>query len=140
MTGAIGPTGNTGNTGLTGAIGPAGNTGMTGATGATGSGLTGATGATGPTGPAGVRIITGSVNASGGIISGSGFTVTHISGGFYNVNFNTPFPAPPIATIAPTDNCGLMWGINGPPTTGSFGIVFSTYADHSFDFIVIGLP
>ena len=131
VTGATGPTGNTGNTGLTG---------VTGTTGATGTGLTGATGATGATGPAGVRIITGSVNAGGGIISGSGFSVTHISGGFYSVNFNTPFSAPPIATIAPTDNCGLMWGINGSPTTGSFGIVFSTYTDHSFDFIVIGTP
>lgn len=142
-TGAIGSTGGTGLTGTQGIQGIQGPNGATGATGATGTGLTGltgATGATGATGPAGVRIITGSVNASGGIISGSGFTVTHIGGGFYSVNFNTPFSTSPVATIAPTDNSGLTWGINGPPNTGSFGIVFNPPVDHSFDFIVIGLP
>ncbi|MDA9161191.1 hypothetical protein N9O13_02190 [Crocinitomicaceae bacterium] len=89
-----------GNTGteqdfLNGLSGPAGN-----------DGLDGAAGATGPQGPVGPQGIPGSSNiemihgtCSGGfsptIINGSGFSVSHVNTGTYNVVFDTPFITTP---------------------------------------------
>ena len=85
-------------TGITGPQGPAGVAGN--------DGLDGAAGATGPQGPVGPQGIPGSSNiemihgtCSGGfsptIINGSGFSVSHVNTGTYNVVFDTPFITTP---------------------------------------------
>ena len=100
--GPTGPTGLTGPTGSLGAIGPAGPVGPAGPAGPTGAdgadGATGPTGIAGPTGPSGaqgptgpVNLISGIVDASGTILSGSGFTVANAGTGTDDITFTTPF-------------------------------------------------
>jgi hypothetical protein len=45
-----------------------------------------------------LRIIRGVINSDGGIIVGSGFTVSHLEPGHYTITFNTPFAGLPSVT------------------------------------------
>jgi hypothetical protein len=62
-----------------------------------------------PAGEENLRIIRGVVNASGGIIVGSGFAVSHPSLGHYTITFNTPFSGAPAVTA--TADAGVSAGI-----------------------------
>lgn len=127
VTGVTGPTGPTGATGSAGAPGAPGATGPTGATGADGAdgvtgpaGADGATGSTGPTGPTGpVNKVSGVIDATGGIVSGSGFTVSNVSAGVDNVNFTTPFTGG-LPTVLVTPETGTGGGGGNASVTTAY--------------------
>jgi hypothetical protein len=52
---------------------------------------------------ANLKIIRGSVNALGNVVSGGGFTATKIPGinGLYQIDFTTPFSSNPVVTTSP---------------------------------------
>lgn len=55
------------------------------------------------TAPAGLMIVRGHVNSTGGIVAGSGFTVSHPSTGRYDLTFSPAFPTAPMI-VAMLDN------------------------------------
>jgi hypothetical protein len=84
--------------------------------------------------------ITGSVNASGGIVAGTGFTVSYLGAGSYLVIFATAFAAVPVvvATINRTAVAGRDIGVNA--TTAGFYLTVqndaATGIDEPFNFVV----
>ena len=106
-TGPTGPAGINGINGINGVTGPTGPQGITGPTGSGGGGGGGATGPTGPTGPAGSgggASMKGVVNGDGTISSGTGYTVTHVATGEYNITFTSPLSSAPTLTVTPEGN------------------------------------
>ena len=55
----------------------------------------------------GLRIIGGSVSATGAIQSGAGYSVVQAGPGDYTINFNTPFPGTPTVTAAAEFSSGI---------------------------------
>lgn len=132
--GATGPTGPPGANGPQGPTGPAGLPGVTGLQGPTGAsgapgaiGPTGADGATGPTGP--VNMVSGVINSSGAIVSGSGFTISNLSTGIDAISFTTPFTGSmPSVLVTPETGTGSTG------TTGSLTTIYSS--GNNFDGIM----
>jgi hypothetical protein len=102
-----------------------------------------------PGGVENLRIIRGVVSQTGGIIVGSGFTVSHPAIGQYTITFTTPFVGPPAVT-ATADNGGVIDQytiVSTAGVTGSFAN-FRTFGGHvttgpvagseAFHFIAIG--
>ncbi len=88
-----------------------------------------------------LRIVRGTVNSSGTIIKGSGFTVSHPGPGAYNITFVPPFSDVPSVTVTAVDilaRAGLSISASGV----AIGTVnFSgTGADDNFHFIAVGPP
>jgi hypothetical protein len=98
-----------------------------------------------------LRMLRGTVDSSGLVLSGAGFTVNHVGSGMYEVNFNAPFSGLPSASVTQiypnkdgfgahgitTDNA-VINGINAT----KFGVVtgdsHGDVQDRSFTFIVLG--
>ena len=71
-----------------------------------------------------LRILRGIVNTTGGIYTGTGFTITHTGTGTYTITFNPPFSDAPALTITPytaaspvTANCTSGTGSGYQVTT-----------------------
>jgi hypothetical protein len=79
-----------------------------------------------PGGEENLRLIRGVVAADGGILVGSGFTVSKTNIGSYTITFNTPFSGPPSVTATVADSYGHF-----PVTAG----VLNTHA-----ILEIGFP
>ncbi|MBI4548007.1 MAG: hypothetical protein HY707_08510 [Ignavibacteriae bacterium] len=99
-----------------------------------------------PGGEENLRIIRGVVTAAGGIIVGSGFTVSHVaSSGTYVINFNTAFPsAPSVAATAQVQPGLVLFATTDGVVSGSATIRLwnpsnlAGSADGPFHFIAIG--
>lgn len=78
-----------------------------------------AIGAGGVATPATSGMIEGYVSSAGVILQGSGFTVTVLGTGLYQINFSTPFGAPPVVTPTFVRMSGpaLIADLDGAPTT-----------------------
>ena len=97
-----------------------------------------------------LRIIRGTVDASGSILAGQGFTVGHGSPGVYDINFAVPFTGIPSATstqIYPDINFGtpgkttdnsVINGISSTRVRFTTGDANGDLNDRSFSFIVMG--
>ena len=103
--------------------------GLTGLTGATGAGLTGATGASGVAGVNGATGVAGATGpaGTGGAIGGSNtqviFNDANAAGGSANLTFNKSTNTLTLTNgnlYTPTNNTGLVAGLNGQPYVGSF--------------------
>jgi len=89
-----------------------------------------------------LRIVRGTVNADGSVVSGAGFTVSKAGTGLYTITFTTAFQdTPAVTATAVTD------GVTSLDTlaAGSFGcgvhagsVVGGNRADRQFSFIAIG--
>ena len=71
----------------------------------------GLVGPAGPAGPAGVangisQAIHGSIDPTGAIVSGTGFTVNHSHTGIYDINFTSNFTTPPDCIVQYTNVAG----------------------------------
>lgn len=66
--------------------------------------------------------LTGHINADGTIAAGSGFTVSHDSGGRYTVTFTTPFTNPPLVICQPADDLGTASNIDIPVGANKFSV------------------
>jgi len=80
-------------------------------------------GATGPTASTGVGIgissaVHGSVNWTGAMLRGIGFTISHGSTGVYTIHFATPFPGIPDCTVTALDNWVVCSSPYDPTTSG----------------------
>jgi hypothetical protein len=90
-----------------------------------------------------LRLLRGAVSAQGAIFQGSGFTVSRISAGIYQINFLTAFSGIPSVTATPFNHglenrlCGII-----QQGTSSVRIVLhnnsATEVDWGFNFCVIG--
>jgi hypothetical protein len=90
-------------------------------------------------GDLGLRIIRGNVNSNSTITQGSGFTMSKLVTGVYNINFTTPFTIIPSLSFIPYTV--LMTGIGNITTT--FAQIYMTttagvFTDSGFTFILIG--
>jgi len=92
-----------------------------------------------------LRIVRGTVDLNGNILSGSGFQVFHSDTGEYTITFNTSFPSTPSITTT-IDGNGARWSIFCQTwETSQFGFNISTYepgqtgAFHSFGFHFIAV-
>ena len=97
-----------------------------------------------PGGQENLRIIRGVVTAAGGIIVGSGFTVSHPSSGLYTITFSTAFTGAPAVTVS-ADSGGsvpLVATTDGATANYvSFKLFYSTSGsanDGAFHFIAVG--
>ncbi len=85
-------------------------------------------------------IVRGKVAADGTIISGTGFTVAHVSGsGTYNITFDVPYPDPPVCFIQLANtpyvnslpltelDAIIAYGTNGSPDTTTTGFTVLTF-------------
>jgi hypothetical protein len=103
-----------------------------------------------------LRIIRGTVSASGAIGAGSGFTVNRYATGLYQIQFTTPFSGRPSVTATRNGRYGTIvsvfqlangWvdngDVNAVPTANGFNLgilgsdAIAAY-DQSFNFIAIG--
>ena len=96
-----------------------------------------------PAGEENLRIVRGVVSGSGGILVGSGFTVTHgaPASGQYTVTFNTAFLGPPAVTATADLNGRLISTagvLSGSANFQTRDVVSGTATDAAFHFIAIG--
>ncbi len=97
-----------------------------------------------PAGQENLRVIRGVVNAAGGILAGTGFTVSKGVAGVYTLNFTTAFTAPPTVTATADSQGGnSRVAMTDGAVAGSAGIritVSGTGAgtDAPFHFIAMG--
>ena len=96
-----------------------------------------------------LRIVRGVVGGSGNIIVGSGFQVTRLGSGFYDITFNTPFAGAPTVTattqFSNSKDVTILLGSAGV-TASAFTFVIrdidagftDPYVDAPFHFIAIG--
>ncbi len=87
-----------------------------------------------------LRILRGTVNSAGGIVAGSGFTVSHTSTGFYQIDFNAPFFSSPTVTAA-GDGIVTITGVYSPTVNSvliGVGDIGGGPVDRLFHFIAIG--
>lgn len=91
-----------------------------------------------------LRIVRGVVSASGSIIRGSGFIVTHPSYGRYSIVFDPPFSSAPAVTVTPdTNESALAMSMTEGVTAGVANILLANYVSEvnlPFHFIAIGSP
>jgi len=93
-----------------------------------------------------LRIVRGIVSASGGIITGSGFQVTHPSLGHYTITFNTPFAGTPTMTATINSNNSYdqaFVAMIGEPSGASVNVRVllsqdGSDAERPFHFIAVG--
>ena len=92
-----------------------------------------------------VRIIRGRVNASGGIVSGTGFTATANADTTYTITFATPFVGPPAVTVTAeyiSDFVGIHFAMTEAVSASSVRVRLyndvSTRLDGAFSFIAVG--
>ena len=91
-----------------------------------------------------LRIVRGVVTAAGGIITGTGFTVTRAAAGQYAIIFTTPFTAPPTVTASTESQGGLSRVAMTDGVTASVanirvtGSTTGVTTDAPFHFIAIG--
>jgi hypothetical protein len=92
-----------------------------------------------------LRIIRGSIERTGAILHGSGFTVARLEEAKYQITFNTPFAGIPSVTattdrLAETPSMGIYK--DGITTSSvilvTFRINTGDFRDWSFDFIAVG--
>jgi hypothetical protein len=97
-----------------------------------------------------LRIIRGTVDGSGSILAGLGFTVTHVASGVYDINFADPFTGIPSASVTqvyPDINFGapgltldnsVINGLSNTRARFTTGDSTGSLNDRSFSFIVMG--
>jgi hypothetical protein len=89
-----------------------------------------------------LRKVRGRVNASGGVVLGSGFSVTKGATGLYTINFAEAFPAEPvIVAMASSLSDAVVTRTGGSVSSQSLSIyraVSQAAADTTFDFIAVG--
>jgi len=87
-------------------------------------------------------IIRGHINSSGGITTGTGFTVTKTGTGAYTVTFTTPFSAEPTVTVSPQVGLARIATITnvgaGSVQVRTFDSASGSAIDQDFHFIAIG--
>jgi hypothetical protein len=92
-----------------------------------------------PSGQENLRILRGSVDRNGVVVAGSGFNISHVSVGWYTVNFSVPFASVPTVTVAGE---GLTVAHVGTAPTTTRATVYVTfqgnYTDWAFHFTAIG--
>ncbi|HEX3719716.1 MAG TPA: hypothetical protein VH595_17325 [Verrucomicrobiae bacterium] len=89
-----------------------------------------------------LRIIRGTVSATGNVLQGSGFSVGHTGGsGVYTINFANPFSGIPSVTATAVDDLARSGGIvtTNYVTIGTLTLNGAP-ADDAFNFIAIGPP
>jgi len=96
-----------------------------------------------PAGEENLRIIRGVVSGAGGIIVGSGFTVSHgaAGSGQYTVTFNTAFSGAPAVTATADLNGRLISTVGVLSSSANFqtrDVVAGVATDAAFHFIAIG--
>lgn len=79
------------------------------------SGSLSSTGTTTPPSTGGSNVITGSVDSTGAVLAGTGFTVTKLGTGNYQINWTSPFAAAP--TVVATTTQSLRSAIIGSNAT-----------------------
>jgi hypothetical protein len=89
-----------------------------------------------------LRIVRGTVGASGSVIRGAGFTASRTGEGFYQVLFTTPFGGVPSVTCSPDGNVSRVVGTSGVTSTGMtlqvWSTIFSEHRDVEFHFVAVG--
>lgn len=97
-------------------------------------------------GPETLRILRGTVNTSGSILAGSGFTVTRNGAGDFTITYSTAFSGQPsvVATAAVVSPAAITAIIlsSALTTSARIGLVNAagTAQDAAFEFIAIGPP
>ena len=93
-----------------------------------------------------LRIVRGTVSGAGGIILGSGFTVSRDSAGRYTITFTTPFAGTPTVTSVTEHDPGIIRTSETDGVTTSTAVILvwnvsnlATTVDGPFHFIAIGL-
>ena len=97
-----------------------------------------------PGGEENLRIVRGTITATGSIILGSGFTVSKGSAGYYTITFNTPFAGAPTVTATVEYNAAAGVDVMTDGVTAN-SAVFAVWVpaqqiffDQAFHFIAIG--
>lgn len=86
-------------------------------------------------------MITGSVDAAGNIVAGTGFTVVHNGAGDFSINFTTPFAAAPAVVFHPLQTLagGVFHSQSNAPTVTQARVILKSAAgagaDLPFNFI-----
>jgi hypothetical protein len=97
-----------------------------------------------------LRILRGTIDGSGAILAGAGFTIAHIGTGVYDINFAAPFTGLPSVSVtqiypdinfAPpgktTDNA-VINGVSATRVRVATGRDNGDLSDRSFSFIIMG--
>lgn len=86
------------------------------------------------------KIVYGNVSASGGIVSGTGYTITKGSTGVYAINFTSSYVNPPAVTANNTGSYGICMFLSITTTQAIMNIVDlnNNLTDSAFSFHVIG--
>jgi len=85
-----------------------------------------------PGGEENLRILRGTVDKTGAILAGSGFTATRTTSSRYSIVFDTPLPSPPSVTI--TAN---FTQTDGPQLDPTSGIASTDFAVRVSDFFIV---
>ncbi|MDI1288794.1 MAG: hypothetical protein PSX37_02430 [bacterium] len=87
-----------------------------------------------------LRMLRGTLNASGTIARGAGFTSTRTGTGTYQVNFTTAFNGSPSVTFTPQGDSLYVFVSNTTPNSVTLNVrnTFNTATDAVVNFIVLG--
>lgn len=91
---------------------------------------------------ASLKIVRGTLNSGGGVISGEGFSVSHTLTGQYNLTFTTAFASAPSVTMSANTGGATCAGYSSLSTTAVNVITFQCntlgVANGEFSFTAIG--
>lgn len=89
-----------------------------------------------------LKIVRGSLNSGGGIISGEGFSVSHTLTGQYNISFTSTFASAPSVTMSPDTGSATGAGYSSLSSSAVNVIIYSSstlaVTNGPFSFIAIG--